>query len=114
MPLEWPSESEEAALIAALAGFLREQGYAASTAAIIQQFQGTPFEAALTAAQAVIMQWGEGFDIEAEFNGMLGNMRKEARKQEAQALLAKAGGSVQRMSAEEKARYLQLTQVGTG
>ena len=114
LPLEWPSESEDAAVIAALAGFLREQDYASSTAAIIQQFQGTPFEAALTAAQAELMQWGEGFDIEAEFHGMLDNLRKEARKEEARTLLANAGGSVQRMSEQQKARYLELTQIGTG
>jgi DNA primase len=114
LPLEWPADSEDAAIIAALAGFLREQGDSASTAAIIQQFQGTPFEAALTAAQADLMQWGEGFDIEAEFHGMLGKMRDEGRKQQARDLLAKAGGSVQRMSEQEKAQYLQLTQIGTG
>ncbi len=114
LPLEWPSDSNDTAAIAALAEFLRGQGYAASTPAIIQQFQGTPFEAVLTAAQAEIMDWGEDFDIEAEFHGMLGKMRKDQRTQEQDALLAKAGGSIQRMNEQDRARYLQLTQSGMG
>jgi DNA primase len=114
LPLEWPLDGADGALVAALADFLREQGYESSTAAIIQQFQGTPFEAVLTAAQAELMQLGEDFDIEAEFHGMQEKMRKAQREREARALLEKAGGSVQRMSPQEKAQYLQLTQIGTG
>ncbi|HEY5994988.1 MAG TPA: DNA primase [Gallionellaceae bacterium] len=112
LPVEWRSDSDETAAIAALTGYLREQDYAASTAAIIQQFQGTPFEAALTAAQGEVMQWGEDFDIEAEFHGMLAKLREEQRKLEAQALLEKAGGSVQRMNEQDRAQYLLLMQSG--
>ena len=107
LPVEWRDDGADSAAVTALADYLREQGYASSTAAIIQQFQGSPFEAALAVAQSEIMQWGEGFDVEAEFQGMLDKLRDEERKQQAQALLAKAG-SVTRMSEHEQARYLQL------
>jgi DNA primase len=108
LPVEWRSDSDDAAAVAALAEYLREQGYGSSTAAIIQQFQGTPFEAVLTAAQAEVIQLGEGIDMEADFHGMLAKMREEQRKQQAQALLAKAGGSVTRMNEQDRAQYLQL------
>ncbi len=115
LPVEWPSDSDDAAAVAALAEYLRGQEDAPSTAAIIQQFQGTLFEAAMTAAQAQILQWGEGFDIEADFHGMLAKLRGERRKQEAAALLAKAGGSVTRMNEQDRAQYLQLMmQNGSG
>jgi len=113
LPIEWRAEGSDAEAATAVAEYLREQGFDASTPAIIQQFQGTPYEAALAAAQAEIMQWGEEFDVEAEFRGMLGKLRDEQRKLQAQALLAKAGGSVARMSEQEQAQYLQLTQRGT-
>jgi DNA primase len=113
LPVEWRAEGADGEAAAALADYLREQGYDASTPAIIQQFQGTPHEAALAAAQAEIMQWGEEFDVAAEFQGLLGKLREAQDKQQAQALLDKAGGSVQRMSEQERAQYLQLTQRGT-
>ena len=114
LPLEWPSDSDDAAAVAALAAYLREQEYVPSTPAIIQQFQGTPFEAALATVEAEIMQRGEGFDYESEFRDMLGKIQVAERKQQAQALLAKAGGSVQRMNEQDRALYLQLMQSGAG
>jgi DNA primase len=114
LPLEWPSDSDETTAIAALAAYLREQDYAASTPAIIQQFQGTPFEAVLKKAEIEIMPLGEDFDYETEFRDALGKMLKDQYKQQAQALLAKAGGSIQRMDEQDRSRYLQLMQGGAG
>lgn len=108
LPVEWGVEGHEAATVAALVGYLREQDYAVSTAAIIQQFQGTPHEAVLASAEADIMQWGEEFDVAAEFHGMLAKQREEQSKLESQALLAKAGGSVQGLNEQERERYRQL------
>jgi DNA primase len=108
LPIEWSVEGNEAATVTALVDYLREQDFAVSTAAIIQQFQGTPHEAVLVKAQADIMQWGDEFDVAAEFNGMLAKQREEQSKQESQALLEKAGGSVQGLNEQERERYLQL------
>jgi DNA primase len=114
LPVEWNPEGEEAAVMMALTGYLREQDFSVSTPAIIQQFQDTRYEAALAAAEAEILQWGEEFDVAAEFRGMLDKLRKEQRSQQAQALLAKAGGSVQGLSEQELAQYRELMQRGSG
>jgi len=111
LPAEWRAEGSDAAAIAALADYLREQDYAASTAAIIQQFQGTTYEAVLAAAEADVMQWGEEFDVAAEFQGMLDKLRKEQRDRQLQALQAKG---LKGMDGQELELYRQLTQRGTG
>ncbi len=77
LPVEWSVEGNDAATVVALVEYLREQDFAVSTAAIIQQFQGTPHEAVLASAEADIMQWGEEFDVAAEFHGMLAKQREE-------------------------------------
>lgn len=112
LPVEWSVEGNDAATVAALVEFLREQEFSVSTAAIIQQFQGTPHEAVLAKAQADIMQWGEEFDVAAEFHGMLAKQREEQSKLESQALLAKAGGSVLGLNGQDRERYLQLLSRG--
>ncbi len=108
LPVEWSMDGNEAATVTALVDYLREQDFAVSTAAIIQQFQGTPHEAVLASAEADIMQWGDEFDVAAEFNGMLAKQREGQSKQESQALLEKAGGSVQGLNEQDRERYLQL------
>ena len=108
LPVEWSVEGSDAAAVTALVEYLREQDFAVSTAAIIQQFQGTPHEAVLAAAEADIMPWGEEFDVAAEFHGMLAKQRKEQRDMQSQALLAKAGGSVQGLNEQERELYRQL------
>ncbi len=111
LPSEWHAEGREAATVAALAECLRESDFAISTAAIIQQFQGTPHEAALASAEADIMQWGEEFDVAAEFHGMLAKMRSEQRKQQLQALHTKMqGAGMKSLDEQERAHYLQLLQ----
>ena len=106
LPVEWSVEGNDAATVAALVDFLREQDFIASTAAIIQQFQGTPHEAVLAVAQADIMQWGEEFDVAAEFHGMLAKQREEQCKQQLQALDAKG---LNILDEKERALYSQLT-----
>jgi len=106
LPVEWSVEGNDAATVAALIEFLREQDFVASTAAIIQQFQGTPHESLLAAAQADIMQWGEEFDVAAEFHGMLAKQREEHCKQQLQALDSKG---LNTLDEKERALYSQLT-----
>ena len=114
LPVEWSVEGNDAATVEALVEFLREQEFSVSTAAIIQQFQGTPHETVLASAQAEIMQWGEEFDVAAEFHGMLAKQREEQCKMESQALLAKAGGSVLGLNEQERERYRQLQSRSNG
>ena len=105
-----PFAGKEAATVAALVEYLRDQDYAVSTAAIIQQFQGTPHEAVLADAEIFILKWGDEPNVAKEFHDMLAKQRKEQRQQQMQALLAKTGGSVQKLSAQERELYLQLQQ----
>jgi DNA primase len=106
LPDEWVMEGNEAATVAALVEYLREQDFAVSTAAIIQQFQGSPHETVLASAEADIMPWGEEFDVAAEFHGMLAKQREEQCKQQLQALEAKG---LNTLDEQERALYSQLT-----
>jgi DNA primase len=90
----------------ALVGYLREEEYSVSTAAIIQQFQGTQHEALLALAQADIMPWGDAFDVGAEFHGIMAKQREDDCKQQLQALDAKG---LNTLDENERALYLQLT-----
>lgn len=110
LPPEWREEGGDGAAVGALYDYLRGQNYAVSTAAIIQQFQGTPFEAVLASAEADIMQWGEDFDVVAEFQGMLGKLHKEQRDRQLHDLLAKG---LKGMDEQELVRYRELLQRGS-
>lgn len=113
LPPEWQEEGAEAAAISALAEWLRANEGEVSTAAIIQNFQGTAHEALLAAEQAEIMQWGEGFDVAAEFQGVLAKLREDQRKQQLQALHAKMHGSgLKGLDEQERELYRQLLQRG--
>ena len=103
----------EAETIAALAEWLRTNEGIVSTAAIIQNFQGTVHEALLAAEQAEIMQWGESFDVAAEFQDVLAKLRDEERRRQLQALHAKIhGAGMKSLDEQERERYLQLLQRG--
>ncbi len=111
LPADSVLEGAEGAAIMALADWLRESADEVSGAALIQHFQGTAFEATIAAAQAEIMQWGDGFDVEAEFVGVLDRLHAEVRKVELDALHARMqGGGVKALNEQERARYLQLIQ----
>jgi DNA primase len=116
LPPDWVTEAPagaEAEAISALAGWLRDNDAEVSTAAMIQNFQGTAHEALLAAEQAEIMQWGDEFDAAAEFKGVLSKLRDEERKQQVQALHAKMHGmGMSSLDEEERVLYLRLLQRG--
>jgi DNA primase len=111
LPEDWLREGEgaEGAAIAALADWLHESADETSTAAMIQHFQGTVHEVVFASAQGEVMQWGEDFDVGAEFAGTLDKLREESRKAELAVLNAKMQGQdLKALSEHERARYLQL------
>ena len=118
LPGHWDAKDDETATVAELAEWLRSQHGVVSTAAIIQNFQGTPHEARLTGEQAEIMQWDEAFDVEAEFQGVLNQLLADKRKQQLQQLNAKMKGlglGLKGLNEQEQALYVELaTQRGTG
>ncbi len=118
LPHEWQADGSEAAAIVALAQWLRAQAGEVSTAAVIQNFQGTSHEALLATEQAEIMQWSEEFNVAAEFQGVLVNLRERERRQQLQELDTKMknlGLTLKGLSEQEQALYLKLaTQRGAG
>ena len=76
---------------------------------MIQHFQGTMHEAIFAIAQGEVMQWGEDFDVGAEFEGTLHKLREETRKAELEILHARG---LNALNEQERARYLQLVQRG--
>ncbi len=113
LPEDIAAEGADAEAVAALSSWLLTQDGEVSSAALIQYFQGTVHEALLSAEQAEIMQWGEAFDVVAEFQGILLKLREESRKKKLQALNAKmAGTDLKALSEQERVLYLQLLQRG--
>jgi DNA primase len=106
----WQAEGNEAATLSALVDFLNGCDYAVNTPAIIQQFQGTQHEAALRAAEADILPWGEEFDVAAEFHGLLAKHKEEQCKLQLQALYAKGLGMDEQDRVLSRQLEAQLTQ----
>jgi DNA primase len=104
LPADWQGEGTEGAAIAALVDWLNESADETSTAAMIQHFQGTAHETTLATAQGEVMQWGEEFDVQAEFMGILKKLRLDVIDSEIVMLEAKGLA----MSEQEKKRYDQL------
>lgn len=104
LPRDLHSEGNEAAAIAALADWLNESADETTTAALIQHFQGTVHEPVFASAQGEVMQWGEDFDIQAEFAGILRKMRRDAVESEMSQLQAKGLA----MDESERARHDEL------
>jgi len=116
LPVEWQMFGNCAPAASALLEYLREQDYSVSTAAIIQQFQGTPHEALMAAVETGILFWGEQFDVESEFRVKLEELREEQDKIQRQrqlneliARMERAGMGLKGLDDQEKALYLQLT-----
>ena len=109
LPSDWQGDGAEGAAIAALTDWLRESANETTTAALIQHFQGTVHETVFALAQGEVMNWGEDFDVAAEFAGSLEKFRDESRKNEL-AILHSRG--LNALNEQERARYLQLVQRG--
>ena len=103
-PLRGHAEGNEAAAIVALADWLHESADETTTAAMIQHFQGTMHEPVFATAQGEVMQWGEDFDVQAEFAGILRKLRRDAVESEMSRLQAKGLA----MDESERARHDEL------
>jgi DNA primase len=115
LPQDWQGEGAEGAAIHALVDWLNESADELSTAAMIQHFQGSMHETVFAAAQGDVMQWGEEFDVEAEFADTLQKVRRDVMDAEFETLNAKmrgGAGGLSCLSKDEQARYLQLLQLG--
>ena len=110
---DWHGEGAEAEAVTALLYVLREADFEANGAALMQLFYGTVHEKTLAAAEADMLNWGENFDVAAEFDGLMGKFNEEQRRQQFQVLQAKlAQGGLSGLNDFEREQYLHLLQRG--
>lgn len=110
LPQDWRGEGAEAEAIQALIDSQRDSEAILSTPGIMQRFYGTVHENLLASAEADMLSWGEDFDVEAEFEGVMQKLAMQHRQQQFERLQAKARQGLQALTAEEKEEYLQLLQ----
>ncbi len=113
IPDTWSMEGVEAETVEALLMILREADFVASSAILTQLFQGTVHEKILTAAQTEMLNWGDAFDVEGEFAGLLSKQESTSRNakfQDLQAKLAQVG--LAQLSDDERDQYLLLLRRG--
>ena len=110
---EWQWEGSEAEAIADLLLVLREADYALSGPALTQMFQGTTHEKTLAAAEADMLNWGENFDVAAEFAGLMSKHLDELRREQFHVLQEKlAQVGLSNMTDAEREQYRLLLQRG--
>jgi DNA primase len=113
MPGEWQDQGADADAVLALLMVLRETDFTLSSPTLTQLFQGTTHEKTLAAAQADMLDWGENFDVAAEFAGLISKFNEGQRRRQFLALQAKlAQGGLPNLTAMEREQYLQLLQRG--
>ena len=108
VPIEWHGQGAEADTISAVLMVLRETDFTLSSPTITQLFQGTAHEKTLAMAEADMLNWGESFDVRAEFSGLLNRLDEGRRRQEFQALQTKVAlGGLACLSETERDLYRQ-------
>jgi DNA primase len=89
VPGEWHDQGADADAVLAVLMVLSETDFTLSSPTLAQLFQGTSHEKTLAAAQADMLNWGDDFDVTAEFAGLIGKFNEGQRSQQFQALQAK-------------------------
>jgi len=108
-----PSAGAEAEAIAAVLLVLREADFALNSPVLMQMFQGTSHGKTLAAAEADMLNWGENFDVAAEFAGLMNKLDEGQRRERFQALQVKlAQGGLSNMTDSEREQYRLLLQRG--
>ena len=104
MPGEWQEQGADAEAVSAVLMVLRETDFTLSSPTLTQLFQGTMHEKTLALAQADMLNWGENFDVNAEFAGLMGKFNEDQRRQRLKSLEAKG---LKTESEREQYRFLQ-------
>ena len=113
MPEGWHGEGAEAEAIESMLVALREVNFEISSPALAQLFQGTVHAKAIAQAEAEMLSWGDSFDVDAEFDGLIGRLADGQRRAQIQALQAKvAQGGLASLGNSEREQYLRLLQRG--
>ncbi|MGB9094833.1 MAG: DNA primase [Gallionella sp.] len=115
MPDQWGGQGADAETVLAVMMVLRETDYTLNGPMITQLFQGTVHEKILAAAEADMLDWGESFDVAAEFSGLLSKFDEGRRRQEFQALQTKVAlGGLACLSETERLLYRQAGRGANG
>jgi DNA primase len=104
MPGEWQEQGVDAEAVSAVLMVLRETDFTLSSPTLTQLFQGTAHEKTLALAQADMLNWGENFDVNAEFAGLMGKFNEGQHRQQLKSLEAKG---LKTESEREQYRFLQ-------
>ncbi len=107
MPTEWHAEGAEAEAILVLLTMLRETDFDISSATLAQLFQGSSHEKIFVEAQTETLNWGENFDVTADFNGLVSKFDKKQPNEEFTRL---GQGGLASLSNAEREQYLLLLQ----
>ncbi len=109
MPQDWHGEGADAEAILAVMSILREADYKISTPALMQMLEGTVHARVMAQAEAEMLNWGEAFDVAAEFAGLIAKLSEAQRREQFQVLQGKtAQGGLSCLSADERELYLRL------
>ena len=112
MPGEWRGQGADAEAVLAMLMVLRETDFMLSSLMLAQMFQGTSHEKIWAAAQADMLNWGEGFDVAAEFAGLISKFNEGQSRQQLQALEAKGVSSLTDPEREQYRLLQRLARVG--
>jgi len=104
LPSEWSGQGADAEAVVAVLMVLRETDFTLNGPALMQLFQGTSHEKTLAMAEADMLDWGDDFDVSAEFSGLVGKFNEGQYRQQLQALDAKGLN----LTAPEREQYRQL------
>jgi len=109
VPGGWHGQGAEAETVTAVLTMMRETDFTLSSPTLAQLFQGTIHQKAWADAQADMLNWGDSFDVAAEFSGLLGKLDEGLRRESFQTLQEKlAQGGLANLSDTEREQYLQL------
>ncbi len=109
LPSDWHGEGAEGEAVKALMSALQEAGYAVSSPALMQMFEGTIHARVLSQAEADMLAWGPSFDVDAEFAGLMNRLDDGQRREQFEALQKKTvQGGLSCLSPEERELYLSL------
>jgi DNA primase len=107
MPGDWHEttarheQGAEAEAVSAVLMILRETDFALNSPTLAQLFQGTAHERTLAAAQADMLNWGDDFDVAAEFAGLISKFNESQRRHQRQALEAKGFSNLTDLEREQ-------------
>ncbi len=115
VPDEWEGQGAEAEAVSAVLMVLRETDFALNSPTLTQLFQGTAHEKTLATAEADMLNWGEDFDVAAEFSGLLNRLDEGRRRREFQVLQTKVTlGGLACLSETERDLYRQAGRGANG